>query len=84
MDPFRFTLRQLQHFIAAAEARTVTAAAAEVHISQAVVIIAQRLVERAVGQQLMVRPVPRNPVDVVGQKILSRCSGLVDVQTSKK
>src|SRR5699024_7293185 len=55
VDPFRFTLRQLQHFIAAAEARTVTAAAAEVHISQAAMSQSLNELERAVGQQLMVR-----------------------------
>lgn len=55
MDPFRFTLRQLQHFIAAAEASTVTAAAAKVHISQAAMSQSLNELERAVGQQLMVR-----------------------------
>lgn len=55
MDPFRFTLRQLQHFIAAAEAGTVTAAAAQVHISQAAMSQSLSELERAVGQQLMVR-----------------------------
>lgn len=55
MDPFRFTLRQLQHFIAAAEVGTVTAAAAQVHISQAAMSQSLNELERAVGQQLMVR-----------------------------
>ncbi|GAA4107776.1 LysR substrate-binding domain-containing protein [Enteractinococcus coprophilus] len=55
MDPFRFTLRQLQHFIAAADAGTVTAAAAQVHISQAAMSQSLNELERAVGQQLMVR-----------------------------
>lgn len=55
MDPFRFTLRQLQHFIAAAEAGTVTAAADKVHISQAAMSQSLNELERSVGQQLMVR-----------------------------
>lgn len=55
MDPFRFTLRQLQHFIAAADAGTVTAAADQVHISQAAMSQSLNELERSVGQQLMVR-----------------------------
>jgi DNA-binding transcriptional LysR family regulator len=55
MEAFRFTLRQLQHFIAAAEAGTVTAAAETVHISQAAMSQSLTELERAVGQQLMVR-----------------------------
>lgn len=55
MDPFRFTLRQLQHFIAAVEAGTVTAAAQQLHISQAAMSQSLNELERAVDQQLMVR-----------------------------
>lgn len=55
MEPFRFTLRQLQHFIATAEAGTVTGAAELVHISQAAMSQSLTELERAVGQQLMVR-----------------------------
>lgn len=55
VDPFRFTLRQLQHFIAAADAGTVTAAAEQVHISQAAMSQSLNELERSVGQQLMVR-----------------------------
>ncbi|WP_169558765.1 LysR substrate-binding domain-containing protein [Yaniella halotolerans] len=55
LDPFRFTLRQLQHFIAAADAGTVTAAAEQVHISQAAMSQSLNELERSVGQQLMVR-----------------------------
>ncbi|HRO30723.1 MULTISPECIES: LysR substrate-binding domain-containing protein [Micrococcaceae] len=55
MDPFRFTLRQLQHFLAATDAGTVTAAAESVHISQAAMSQSLTELERAVGQQLMVR-----------------------------
>jgi len=55
VDPFRFTLRQLQHFIAAADAGTVTAAADQVHISQAAMSQSLNELERSVGQQLMVR-----------------------------
>lgn len=55
MDAFRFTLRQLQHFIAAADAGTVTGAAEQVHISQAAMSQSLNELERSVGQQLMVR-----------------------------
>lgn len=55
MDALRFTLRQLQHFIAAADAGTVTGAAEQVHISQAAMSQSLNELERSVGQQLMVR-----------------------------
>jgi len=55
LEPFRFTLRQLQHFIAATDAGTVTAAAESAHISQAAMSQSLTELERAVGQQLMVR-----------------------------
>lgn len=55
VDPFRFTLRQLQHFIVAADSGTVTAAATTAHISQAAMSQSLNELERAVGQQLMVR-----------------------------
>ncbi|KAB1641929.1 LysR substrate-binding domain-containing protein [Gulosibacter chungangensis] len=55
MEPFRFTLRQLQHFITAADVGTVTAAAEAAHISQAAMSQSLSELERAVGQQLMVR-----------------------------
>lgn len=55
METFRFTLRQLQHFIAAVDVGTVTGAAESVHISQAAMSQSLSELERAVGQQLMVR-----------------------------
>lgn len=55
MEPFRFTLRQLQHFVAAVEVGTVTGAAQASHISQAAMSQSLTELERAVGQQLMVR-----------------------------
>jgi DNA-binding transcriptional LysR family regulator len=51
----RFTLRQLEYVVAAAEAGSVTLAAARVHASQPTVSAAIAGVERALGMQLFVR-----------------------------
>jgi len=51
----RFTLRQLEYFVAVAEAGTVTAAAERVHLSQSAMSTALGDLERAFGVQLLVR-----------------------------
>ena len=51
----RFTLRQLDYFVAVAEAGTVTAAAERVHLSQSAMSTALSDLERAFGVQLLVR-----------------------------
>lgn len=50
-----YTLRQLQYFLAVAEAGSISAAAASCHISQAAMSQAMDDLERAVGAQLLVR-----------------------------
>lgn len=51
----RFTLRQLEYFVAVAEAGTVTAAAERVHLSQSAMSTALADLERVLGVQLLVR-----------------------------
>ena len=51
----RFTLRQLEYFVAVAEAGTVTAAAEQVHLSQSAMSTALADLERVLGVQLLVR-----------------------------
>jgi DNA-binding transcriptional LysR family regulator len=51
----RFTLRQLEDFVAVAEAGTVTAAAERVHLSQSAMSTALADLERAFGVQLLIR-----------------------------
>ncbi|GAB3184405.1 LysR family transcriptional regulator [Nesterenkonia halophila] len=78
MEPFRFTLRQLQHFIAAAEAGTVTAAAADASISQAAMSQSLSELERAVGQQLMVRTRSQGiQLTSAGRRFLSNARDMV-------
>lgn len=51
----RFTLRQLEYFVAVAEAGTVTAAAEQVHLSQSAMSTALADLEHVLGVQLLVR-----------------------------
>jgi DNA-binding transcriptional LysR family regulator len=51
----RFTLRQLEYFVAVADAGTVTAAAQRMHLSQSAMSTALADLERAFGVQLLVR-----------------------------
>ncbi|MEO8328444.1 MAG: LysR family transcriptional regulator, partial [Candidatus Nanopelagicales bacterium] len=51
----RFTLRQLEYFVAVAEAGTITAAAEQIHLSQSAMSTALADLERVFGVQLLVR-----------------------------
>jgi DNA-binding transcriptional LysR family regulator len=51
----RYTLRQLEYFVAVADAGTVTGAAATVHLSQSAMSTAVADLERALGVQLLMR-----------------------------
>jgi DNA-binding transcriptional LysR family regulator len=50
-----YTLRQLEYFVAVAEAGTVTGAAAQVHLSQSAMSTALADLERSLGVQLLLR-----------------------------
>ena len=50
-----YTLRQLEYFVAVAEAGSVTAAAAAVHLSQSAMSTALADLERALDVQLLLR-----------------------------
>jgi DNA-binding transcriptional LysR family regulator len=51
----RYTLRQLEYFVAVADSGTVTAAAAGLHLSQSAMSTAVADLERALGVQLLMR-----------------------------
>jgi DNA-binding transcriptional LysR family regulator len=51
----RYTLRQLEYFVAVADSGTVTGAAARVHLSQSAMSTALAELERALGVQLLMR-----------------------------
>lgn len=50
-----YTLRQLEYFVAAAEAGSITRAAADVHLSQSAMSTALTDLENALDAQLLVR-----------------------------
>ncbi len=50
-----FSLRKLEYFIAAAESGQMTAAAAELHVSQSAISIGISELEREIGAQLLIR-----------------------------
>lgn len=52
---YRYTLRQIEYFVAVAEHGSVSAAAVECHVSQAGMSLAITELEKAVGTQLIVR-----------------------------
>lgn len=54
-DPFRFTLRQLENFVAIVEHGSISAAARALNLSQAAVSESLAGLERAAGSQLLVR-----------------------------
>jgi DNA-binding transcriptional LysR family regulator len=71
------TLRQLEYFIAAADAGTVTAAADRLHLSQSALSMALSELERAVKVQLLVRDRRGIRLTPVGEEVLSDARRLV-------
>lgn len=83
----KFTLKQLQYFIAAADHGSISSAAAASHISQTAMSQALTELERLIDAQLVVRHRSRGVVLTgVGQQFLREARGLVrhaeDVQSS--
>jgi len=71
------TLRQLEYFIAAADAGTVTAAAERLHLSQSALSMALSDLERAVKVQLFVRDRRGIRLTQVGKEVLTDARRLV-------
>lgn len=73
-----YTLRQLQYFVAVAEAGSLSAAAVACHISQAAMSQSMADLERVVGSQLLVRSRARGAVlTAVGTEFLHDALSLV-------
>ncbi len=74
----RYTLRQLEYFVAVAESGTVTAAADRVHLSQSAMSTALADLERALGVQLLVRHHARGvTLTPAGEELLIRARELL-------
>ncbi|UPO76488.1 LysR family transcriptional regulator [Arthrobacter sp. Helios] len=74
----KFTLKQIQYFVAVADHGSISAAATASHISQAAMSQALSDLERVVGAQLVVRHRSRGVVLTgVGQQFLADVRGLV-------
>jgi DNA-binding transcriptional LysR family regulator len=74
----RVTLRQLDYFVAAAEAGTVTGAAARLFISQSAVSSALAELEESLGVQLFIRHARGLALTSIGQTILRESRQLLD------
>ncbi|MFJ2618669.1 LysR substrate-binding domain-containing protein [Glutamicibacter sp. NPDC087344] len=73
-----YTLRQLQYFVAVAEAGSLSAAAGTCHISQAAMSQSMADLERAVGSQLLIRSRARGVVlTAIGTEFLHDARALV-------
>ena len=68
----RYTLRQLEYFVAAAEAGTLSGAAARCHVSQVGIALAVTDLERALGVQLLIRRKSKGvTLTAAGQRVLA-------------
>jgi DNA-binding transcriptional LysR family regulator len=77
-EEMRFTLRQLQFFVAACDAGTVTLAAQRSSISQSAVSAALAELERSLGVQLLIRHHAHGVVPTpAGRQLLSHARGLL-------
>lgn len=71
-------LRQLQFFVAAADARTMTGAAARLYVSQSAVSLAVAELERALGSQLFIRQKGRGlQLTPAGRRLLPEARALL-------
>ncbi|WP_322766827.1 LysR family transcriptional regulator [Frankia sp. Cr1] len=78
MDEPRFSLRQLQYFVAAAEAGTISGAAARMRVSATGVSLAITELERALGTQLVLRRPARGlALTVAGNHVLVEARALL-------
>jgi DNA-binding transcriptional LysR family regulator len=70
-------IRQLKAFLAIAETKTFTAAAARVHVTQAAISMQIRQLETEVGAQLFVRTPRRVIMTEAGEKLLDRAYAMM-------
>src|SRR5690349_529815 len=80
-------LRQLECFVAAADAGTMTAAAAQLFVSQSAISLAVAQLERSVGTQLLIRHKARGlELTPAGRRLLPQARSLLahadDVRTA--
>jgi DNA-binding transcriptional LysR family regulator len=74
----RYTLRQLEYFVAAAEAGTLSGAATRCHVSQAGIALAVTDLERALGVQLLLRRKAKGvTLTPAGQRVLADARALL-------
>jgi DNA-binding transcriptional LysR family regulator len=74
----RYTLRQLEYFVAAAETGTLSGAAARCHVSQAGIALAVTDLERALGVQLLLRRKAKGvTLTPAGQRVLADARALL-------
>src|SRR4051812_7389558 len=72
MSSFRFTVRQLEHFVAAADAGSISTAAERGLVSQAGVSLAISDLERHLGVQLFLRRKAKGvPLTSAGERVLA-------------
>lgn len=75
----RYTLRQLEYLVAAAETGSLTAAASRCHVSQAGIALAITELERALGVQLLVRRKAKGvKLTPAGQRTLAEARTLLN------
>lgn len=74
----RYTLRQLEYFVAAAETGTLSGAAARCHVSQAGIALAVTELERSLGVQLLLRRKAKGvTLTPTGQRVLADARALL-------
>ncbi|MFD1859413.1 LysR family transcriptional regulator [Aeromicrobium camelliae] len=74
----QYTLRQLEYFVAVAEAGSVTAAAQEIHLSQSALSTALVELERTLGVQLLLRHHARGvTLSAAGEELLAAARNLL-------
>lgn len=75
----KFTFRQLEYFVAAADAGSIAAAAEHIHISAPSISVAITQLEQQLGATLFIRQHNGLNLTTVGQDVLARAKTVLDV-----